>query len=181
MSIIFCLLEADLVTIRLSDLIGLIDIVGSYIIFGLALYAMSGLLMILRARLRERSMSREVRKDFIIINLSLVSYMLIEACRQVWDSFRPDHFPIWPSRFLLVVLLPMTGNAAYRLYHRREEWFHGGGGSKSQDQPTIVKRKVAVQPIHPNHGRPLFASIVSSALLFVTKWSPLALFASKTK
>jgi hypothetical protein len=107
----------------MSDLILLVNTVGSYVIFGFSLYAAAGLFALWRARNSEFKTPRRIMHDITILYLGCTVTLLFEATRVLWDSFHTEHFPIWISRIVLIVLLPMIGRSTFRLYEARRQWF----------------------------------------------------------
>lgn len=96
------------------------DIIGTYILEGCVLYSLFGFLIILRA-VRQYAPNPARRDLTMVIMVVMLSYAL-HATKIVWDSFNPDHFPIWVTRAVLLIILPITGISTFRLYDNRNSW-----------------------------------------------------------
>ncbi len=99
-----------------------VDVAISYVAFGLAIHAIAGLIALMWVG-RNFGDSRRVRRDLYLAYGSISGLVLLDACRQVWDSIRPDHFPLAVTRIALPLLYLMLGHTLVsiaRLMYRKD-------------------------------------------------------------
>lgn len=94
-----------------TELSWFLDIITNYISFGLALYAVGAIVSLVWMRRKKQIMPSAVMKDLSRTYFCVVCLVLLEATRQVWDTFNDYHFPLWITRILLPVLYLTLGNS----------------------------------------------------------------------
>ena len=110
-----------------TDFTFFFDLTTSYVSFGLALYACAAIMSLGWLRATKRSTPQLVMRDLSRICGCVVCLVLLEAVRQVWDSFFYEHFPLWITRMVLPVLYLVLGNSIFRMTGL-------GTGSASQNE-----------------------------------------------
>ena len=91
------------------------DLTTSYISFGLALYASAAVISLAWIRATRRATPHIVMRDVPRACACVVALVLLEAIRQLWDSFNYEHFPLWITRIVLPVLYLVLGNSIFRM------------------------------------------------------------------
>lgn len=94
-----------------------IEIGGSYVCFGLALYAMSAIASFAWVRLGRRDDDSPQQRAAVKVCAATVVLIALELLRQVCESFHNERFPVWASRILLPATYVILGNAAFGLVH----------------------------------------------------------------
>jgi hypothetical protein len=92
-----------------------LDVVTSYISFGLALYAGGALGALIWMRRRNGVTSKAMFADLSRAYSCMILVVLLEAIQQLWDSFHSEHLPLAITRAALPVLYLVLGNSAFRL------------------------------------------------------------------
>ena len=85
------------------------DIALSYLTFGLAIYAIGGFVALLWIR-RKGGTPKQLLRDLCVAYTAIIGLILLEACRQLWDNFRLDRFPVQITRVLVPALYLLIGN-----------------------------------------------------------------------
>jgi magnesium-transporting ATPase (P-type) len=97
--------------------------IGTITIVGLAVYSIYSLFVLMKAfQVEECEASKQVRRDAALLIVCFICSILLHATKTVWDSFRTEHFPLWGTGPILLILLSVLGSAGFRLYHNRHEF-----------------------------------------------------------
>ncbi len=93
----------------------LLSIVANYVTFGLALYVIGAFCALVTVRRRTLFRLPLTASSFTRAYSCVIALVLLEAIRQVWDSFHYQHFPLWITRSVLPCLYLVLGNAVSRI------------------------------------------------------------------
>lgn len=94
---------------RQSEFSFFLNIALSYVTFGLAIYAIAGFIALMWIR-RKVGTPRPLLRNFCLTYASIAGLIFLDACRQLWDSFHSDHFPMEITRMVLPALYLLMGN-----------------------------------------------------------------------
>lgn len=86
-----------------------LDIAISYVAFGLAIHAIAGIMALMWVG-RKAGAPRRLRRDLYLASGSIIGLVVLDACRQIWDSLYSDHFPIAITRIALPILYLLLGH-----------------------------------------------------------------------
>lgn len=95
----------------------------SYLIFGLALYHVSGMIFLLRAYWIERAVPRDLLRALTIAYGGSIILAILEGAQGIWDNFHVAHFPLSLTRTILPLVFLLSGRAIYQIYAHRDHLF----------------------------------------------------------
>jgi fucose permease len=85
-------------------------------------YAVTGMLALLYARVKEQGMPDQAARDLSVVYLGSVSGFILLVAHAIWDMFQAEHFPVLITYSVLLLILLLVGRASYRLYNSRQDW-----------------------------------------------------------
>lgn len=135
-----------------------IEVGGSYVCFGLALYAISAVASFAWLRLHSDEDQRPCHSAAFRICFCLVALIVLEAVRQIGDSLQYQLFPVWITRLMLPGIYFILGNSAFALVHRELDKH---AAELVVHKPARPRKRKAVAAVSPN----LRESAESSQLL----------------
>jgi hypothetical protein len=113
-----------------------LDVVTSYVSFGLALYAGGALAASIWMRRRPSATPKAMLTDLSRAYGCMIVLVLLEAVQQLWDSFHAEHLPLSITRAVLPVLYLVLGNSVFRLIRQK---FRDFDPSKADDHTLTSK------------------------------------------
>ncbi len=99
-----------------------LEISTTYALFGCAVYVVYALILLIRARWRDKHLSRMARTAFLLVYTDIILLVASEEARLIWDQLLPRHFPLSLTVPLLVWVIPTLTIGMTTLARRREIW-----------------------------------------------------------
>ena len=87
----------------------LLDVGLSYVTFGLTIYAIAGLATNIWIS-RKAGKPRKVLRDLCLAYSSIGGLLVLDASRQIWDSFHLTHLPLGITRVAVPIMYLLLGN-----------------------------------------------------------------------
>lgn len=135
-----------------------VEVGGSYVCFGLALYAISAIASFGWVRLGRHEGGRPYAWPAIRICACTVVLIGLELARQLCDGFHADCFPVWAARIALPVTYLIMGNAAFGLVHQE-------AAKQATEEARARRAKVRRRPAEMSPSTTEAASAESGQLL----------------
>jgi|SRR5947209_20254207 len=94
----------------------------TYGLFGCAVYVVYALLLLIRARWKDKNLGRMARTAFILVYTDIIMLVASEEARLIWDELFMVHFPLRLTVPLLLWVIPTLTAGMIILARRKEIW-----------------------------------------------------------